>query len=159
VSLEAALALLDDAALEAAEEVASALHHDVGKYVCRVARNVRPGEPVPATLAGMLARDLFETHQGTRASARFESLSRGLPAALSGAPPLVLARGELERIDALEDGVRAARPEAFAEAVLAATRLEAALAGFAKDVRAEQRARAAAGPACIPRSRDGGRSE
>jgi hypothetical protein len=149
-SVAARLARLDDASLEDVEERAAALAHDVGKYVVRVARNVRDGEPVPVALVGMLARDLYETHRGERASARFDALAAGLPEPLRAADELESARALLAEIDVLEPRVRAADPEALAEALAAARALEATLSALARMVRAERAERAAAGPACVP---------
>jgi hypothetical protein len=60
------------------------LVHDVGKYVSRIARNVPEGAAVPAALAPLLVKDLYETHRGRPARERFEALRGELDAALTG---------------------------------------------------------------------------
>ncbi len=156
-ALSSTLAALDDASLETAEELTAALHHDVGKYVSRVARNVKPGEAVPSSLCAMLAKDLYETHQGTRASARFDALAAELPAALASLEALAEARAGLARIDALEVAVRGGDAGALSEAVAEARALEEQLARLVRAVRTEGTERSAASPGCMPAGRRGDR--
>jgi hypothetical protein len=94
-------------------ETRARLAHDVGKYVARIARNVAPGADVPAALVPLLVKDLYETHAGARASARFAELAAELAAPH---PSLEVARASLARIDALEAEVRAREPAALREA-------------------------------------------
>lgn len=94
-------------------ELRALLSHDVGKYVARIARNVPAGGAVPAALAPLLVKDLYETHAGKRASARFAELADSLAAAH---PAVDVARASLARIDALEAAVRAHEPAALREA-------------------------------------------
>ena len=89
------------------------LSHDVGKYVARIARNVPIGGDVPNALAPLLVKDLYDTHAGRRASARFEELAGTLAARH---PSIDVARASLARIDALEAAVRAHEPAALREA-------------------------------------------
>ena len=44
--ISAAIAQLEPAPFGSAEEILATLHHDVGKYLTRVARNVPPGAPL-----------------------------------------------------------------------------------------------------------------
>ncbi len=144
------LAREPDGSLESAEECASALAHDVGKYAVRVARNVAVGSPVPAALVPMLAKDLYETHRGVRASRRFQELARELPENVAGAPELDDVAAILVRIDALEPAVRAADADACQQAVVLARELDAKLSAFLRAIRDERAARQAASPACLP---------
>ena len=105
---------------------AARLAHDVGKYVARVARNVPPGEPVPAALLPLLLDDLYALPAGGRASARFDELARGL-----ADPRLAAARARLAEIDALEARVRAGEEEATVLACAAARAVEEALRAVA----------------------------
>lgn len=98
------------------------LLHDVGKYVTRIARNLPKEGPIPAALAAMMTKDLYETHRGRRASVRFEELSEALDARARSE-----ARALLATIDGLEDAVRAANEAALREAGAAALALEALL--------------------------------
>lgn len=110
-------------------ETASALAHDVGKYVARVAKNVAPGDPVPAALWPLLVKDLYDV-TGARASARFEALAPAIDE-----PRLEQARARLAAIDALEESVRAGDDEACREACAHAREVEALLRSLARDAR------------------------
>ena len=114
--------------------VVSTLLHDVGKYVARTARNVVDRPHVDGPLLGMLLRDLYETHRGTRASARFEVLAAELEALGFQDARIVVARGALEQIDSLEEAARGGDEPAVASVVAAAIEVEDALRGRARDV-------------------------
>ena len=75
-------------------EARALLVHDVGKYVSRIARNLPEQGPIAAPLVTMLVKDLYETHQGRRASVRFEELAEALDPSVRDA-----ARSELAIID------------------------------------------------------------
>jgi len=151
--LASRLARAPDASLESAEEGAAALAHDVGKYAVRVARNVPAGAVVPASLIPMLAKDLYETHRGVRASKHFHDLASALPEQVAGAPELAEVAAILGGIDTLEPAVRAADIEACGQAVELARELDAKLGAFLRAIRDERAAREAASPACLPPSR------
>lgn len=106
---------------------AAELAHDVGKYVARIARNVRPGEAVPAALIPMLVRDLYELPGGKRASARFAELAPSV-----SDPRIDRAKTLLDRIDVLEGAVRARDPDACREACVLAREVEDTLRAIAK---------------------------
>jgi len=142
-----------DSSSEVAEEGASALPHDVGKYVARVARNVKSGSPVPSGLVAMLAKDLYETHRGVRASRRFHELTATLPAPLASSGELADVAALLVRIDALEPAVRAAEADASALAVELARAVDSKLGAFLRAIRDERAGRETASPACLPPSR------
>lgn len=108
-------------------ESRSALAHDVGKYVARIARNVPAGGPVPAPLIPLLAKDLYELPGGKRASARFAEL------APDGEP--TSAREALREIDALEPRVRAADQDACLRACSLALEVERTLRAHAAEAR------------------------
>lgn len=103
------------------------LAHDVGKYVARIAHNVGAG-PIPAPLAKLLARDLYELPGGRRASAVFEERSASMPEA----DELREARAHLEAIDGLEERVRAADEGAMREAAAHALEVETCLRRIAE---------------------------
>jgi hypothetical protein len=112
---------------------AARLAHDIGKHCTRGALNVHAGEPVPAAVVGLLARDLYELAPGQRASARFAELARELRAALRD--------GRLERctalfaeIDALEPGVRAGDEPAVRRAAALAREIRALLDALAAEL-------------------------
>ena len=114
--------------------LAADLLHDVGKYLARTARNV--GErPIDAFLAGMLARDAYETHRGQRASERFAEVAEQLEALGVRHPSLAVARAALARIDALEPGVRSMDPAALHSLVTLAVEVEGALRALAVSTR------------------------
>jgi len=121
--------------LDPVEEILAVLHHDVGKYITRVARNVPLGGAVPASLGAMLHKDLYETRQGTRASARFAELVALLPAMLCGQPPVRDAARALQRIDDAETAVRALDPLAVARVLDDAREVELHLAIALRAVR------------------------
>lgn len=83
------------------------LAHDVGKYLVRAARNL-DAAPIPAPVADMLVRDLYEAPGGGRPAARFAALAH----AIDEASAAKIAAAFLE-LDALEPGVRARREAAM----------------------------------------------
>jgi hypothetical protein len=109
---------------------AAILAHDVGKYVARIARNVRDGEPMPPALMPMLARDLYELPGGKRASQRFEELASSIDD-----ERITRARSLLARIDSLEQPVRAKDEAACRAACALAREVEDLLRQIAKDVK------------------------
>jgi len=111
--------------------LAAQLAHDIGKYVARGACNVRAGEPLPAALLALIARDLYELPGGRRASARFAELAAPLRA---GPPQPALERcaGLLAAIDALEPAVRAGEEPALRRAAALALQVQALLDAFAQ---------------------------
>lgn len=111
-------------------EVAAALAHDVGKYVARVARNVKGDAPIPSALLPMLVRDLYELPGKVRASVRFEELAAPL-----GGARIDRARACLATIDALEARVRAADLDACREACALAREVESELRALASEAR------------------------
>lgn len=133
--LVAALDAVEPPLLAPIEDTLATLHHDVGKYVTRVARNVPGGAEVPRALGAMLLKDLYETHKGTRASVRFAELVETLPRAVAELAPLRDAAAALSRIDAAEPAVRALEPEAVVGVVLEAREVERLLARTLRAVR------------------------
>ncbi len=133
--LSEVLDALDARFLEPVEDTLATLHHDVGKYITRIARNVAVGAPVPPSLASMLVKDLYETHKGTRASARFAQLVGQLPQSLCALPPMRDAARALERIDAAERDVRALDARALSRVVDDAREVELHLALLLRAVR------------------------
>jgi hypothetical protein len=110
-------------------ETASALAHDVGKYVARIAKNVAPAGPVPPALVPLLIKDLYEL-AGVRASSRLEQL-----AAHATDERIERARAHLMSIDALEPRVRAGEQSACVDACAHAREVEALLRDLARDAR------------------------
>lgn len=104
----------------------ASLVHDVGKYITRIARNLPKEGPIPPALVGMLAKDLYETHRGRRASVRFEELASDVPEG-----PLSEVRALLVEIDALEASVRAGDPIAVRRAAALALEVDARLRALA----------------------------
>lgn len=123
---EAALRTLDS--LEGLDEITDALHHDVGKYIARIAKNVSgtatAKETLSSSLHGMLVKDFYETHQGRPASVRFNELRDALPMPLRECEVLTEVSSLLTKIDALETEVRRARPPALLEAIRASLQIE-----------------------------------
>lgn len=107
------------------EPTMNALMHDVAKYLTRVARNLPKDGPIPDVLSAMLVKDLYETHRGRPASARFDELSGAI--ADDGIRRTLRAR--LSEIDAMETDVRGG------DAAAARRAAELALA-FERDLRA-----------------------
>lgn len=126
---------MSSADLDPVEETLAVLHHDVGKYITRIARNVPTGAAIPASLGAMLNKDLYETHKGTRASARFAELVTLLPSPLREQQLLRDAARALQRIDDAEAAVRALDPVAVARVIEDAREVELALAMALRKVR------------------------
>ena len=102
------------------------LVHDVAKYLTRMARNLPKEGPIPEVLGVMLAKDLYETHRGKPASARFDELSQAIDdAALRGE-----LRAKLTEIDALESQIRSGDAAAMRRAAALALTFERALQAF-----------------------------
>lgn len=100
-----------------------ALRHDVAKYLTRVARNLPQDGPIPEDLGSMLAKDLYETHRGRPASARFDELSE----AIDDAGLREALRARLTEIDTLEAEVRRGEAVAMRRAAELALAFERAL--------------------------------
>ncbi|MFO0713684.1 MAG: hypothetical protein U0353_27775 [Sandaracinus sp.] len=126
---------IDPRFLEPIEDTLAMLHHDVGKYITRIARNVPAGAPVPTSLGAMLLKDLYETHRGKRASSRFSELVGVLPARLAQLAPMREAAAALARIDAAEPAVRALEARALAQVVADAREVELSLSLVLRAVR------------------------
>lgn len=123
----------------AARQAVSALGHDVGKYIARVARNVGSLEgSLPPALQAMLLADLYGSDGKARASVRFEALLGDGAALPSLAPPLSEVRARLEEIDALEAAVRGAEPAGVARAVLLALEVSDAIGEWTRALAAEE---------------------
>lgn len=127
------------ASIEGLDETADALHHDVGKYVARVARNIsKPTsakETLSSTLLSMLIKDLYQTHQGRPASARFQELREALPPSLRDSEIMSEVASLLVHIDALEPRIRRGTPDSIREAASAALLVEQHLKGIAHATR------------------------
>ena len=107
-------------------ERAARLAHDVGKYLARIARNVRDGEDVPDALVPLLIRDLSEAPGGGTPRARFEELAAGLDE-----PRLDAVRAALARIEA---GLAGERDASTLRALCAdARRVDALLRELARE--------------------------
>ena len=105
--------------------LAAMLAHDVGKYLARAARNLPADGELPPALAAMLVRDLFETHAGRPALARFDELAPELQA-LTADPRLDEVRALLSGAAPLEPAARegdTATLRALAGVALAVERL------------------------------------
>lgn len=127
--------------------LAATLLHDVGKYVARTARNLggaapasaRP-PPIEGALRAMLLRDVYETHGGRRASARFDELASALAPRLgAGEARLGEVRALLRAIDEREDAARGGAPDALAAIAADARRVEDLLRAIARDTMARAR--------------------
>jgi hypothetical protein len=114
---------------QSAREAAARLAHDVGKYLGRIARNVE-GE-VPPALAPLLLRDVYETHAGRPALARFDALAPAL-GAYARDPRVVAAHEALQRAAALESAARALDPTALRALVAIARDVESQLRALAR---------------------------
>jgi TPR repeat protein len=117
-----------------AAELAATLAHDVGKYVARAARNLPAEGEIPAVLAEMLVRDLWETHAGRPARARFDELAPEL-FALTGDPRLTAARALLESTSAHEQAARAGDATALRALAALALSVESTLRALARELR------------------------
>jgi hypothetical protein len=122
-------------------EVATKIAHDVGKYVARMARNLPPGDgPAPAALVGMLAKDLYETRAGMRASAVLDALA-GEAAEIAGDARVKRARVLLAEADGIETAVRAGEAAAVRRGAAIALEVE----GLLRDVAVSAKREAGAG--------------
>ena len=141
---EEALGALES--LDGVDETTDALHHDVGKYIARIAKNVSDTatakETLSSSLHGMLIKDFYETHQGRPASVRFEALREALPLSLRESQVLVRVAASLAKIDALETDVRRATPPALLDAIRASLSIEHLLKEIARATRRECERRA-----------------
>jgi hypothetical protein len=115
-----------------ARRVAAALLHDVGKYVARTARNV-PADRIEGPFASMLLKDVYETHRGARASARFAELAAELERAGVRDARVGAVREALGRIDALEARARAGEAAALVALEKDALVFVRSLRGLARD--------------------------
>lgn len=114
--------------------LAAMLAHDVGKYIARAAHNLPEQGELPAPLAEMLVRDLFETHAGRSALARFDELAPEL-AALTSDPRLAEVRVLLEHAAAHEHAARAGDADALHALALIARSVESTLRALSHDLR------------------------
>jgi len=112
---------------------ASALAHDVGKYVARTARNVPEGGWTPE-LASMLVRDLYDL-RGERALQVFLRLAPEATSPLAAFPEWTTAHDLLRELDAMEPALRAFEAPALEGAARLALRVERALRELALRVR------------------------
>ncbi len=123
---------------ERAAGLAAALAHDVGKYLARIARNVPPGGDVPPALAAMLLADVFETHAGRPALARFDELAPDL-AALTHDARLDEVRALLTTAASHERAARDGDQAALRALASLALAVESTLRALARDLRAGAR--------------------
>jgi hypothetical protein len=105
--------------------MASALAHDVGKYVARTARNVSDGVWTPE-LVRMLLRDLYDLH-GERALHAFLRLAPAETSPLSSFPEWTTAHDLLCKLDTMEPELRAQHAPALQSAARRALLVESAL--------------------------------
>jgi hypothetical protein len=108
---------------------ASALAHDVGKYVARTARKVPDGTWTPA-LAGLLLRDLYDL-RGEHALQAFLRLAPAGTSPLAAFPEWATAHDLLRELDAMEPTLRALEVPALESAAHLALRVESALGELA----------------------------
>jgi hypothetical protein len=105
--------------------MASALAHDVGKYVARTARNV-PDDAWTPERVNMLLRDLYDL-RGERALQAFLRLAPAATSPLAAFPEWTLAHDLLCELDAMEPELRAGHAPALRSAAGRALRVEGAL--------------------------------
>jgi plasmid stabilization system protein ParE len=113
--------------------MASALAHDVGKYVARTARNVSDGAWTPE-LASMLLRDLYDL-RGERALQAFLRLAPAATSPLAAFPEWTTAHDLLRELDAMEHELRAGHAPALQGAARRALLVESALRELALHAR------------------------
>jgi len=113
--------------------MASALAHDVGKYVARTARNVSDGAWTPE-LVNMLLRDLYDL-RGERALQAFLRLAPAATSPLAGFPEWTTAHDLLLELDAMEPELRAGHVPTLQRAALSALKVEGALQDLAQRAR------------------------
>jgi hypothetical protein len=113
--------------------MASALAHDVGKYVARTARNVPDGAWTPE-LASMLLRDLYDL-RGERALHAFLRLAPAETSPLASFPEWTTAYDLLRELDEMEQELRAQHAPALQSAAHRALLVESALQELALHAR------------------------
>jgi len=123
--------------------LASALAHDVGKYVARTARNVSDGGWTP-DLVDMLLRDLYGL-RGERALQAFLRLAPTATSPLAAFPEWTTALELLRELDAMEPELRALNASALRHAARQALLVESALRELSLRVRGGAPARPAKG--------------
>jgi len=121
-----------------AAELAATLAHDVGKYIARAARNLPPSGAIPPALTTMLVADVFATHAGRPALARFDELAPEL-LTLTDDARLAAVRALLIRAAAQERAVRDGDAEASRELAALALEIESLLRALSRDLRAGAR--------------------
>jgi hypothetical protein len=104
---------------------ASAVAHDVGKYVARTARNVPDGSWTPE-LVNMLLRDLYDL-RGERALQAFLRLAPAATSPLAAFPEWTTAHDLLCELDAMEPELRKGHAAALNSAASRAILVESAL--------------------------------
>ena len=123
--------------------LASALSHDVGKYVARTARNVPDGVWTP-DLVNMLLRDLYDL-RGERALHAFLRLAPAATSPLAAFPEWTLAHDLLRELDAMEHDLRKGHAPALNSAARRALQVEGVLRELALSVRSNVPVRPAKG--------------
>jgi selenocysteine lyase/cysteine desulfurase len=116
-----------------ARRAASALAHDVGKYVARTAHNVRVDAWTPE-LVNMLLRDLYDL-RGERALQVFLRLAPAETSPLAAFPAWTTAHDLLRKLDAMEPELRAGHAPALNSAIRRALLVESALQELALQMR------------------------
>jgi hypothetical protein len=119
--------------------MASALAHDVGKYVARTARDVSDGVWTPE-LVGMLLRDLYDL-RGERALQAFLRLAPAATSPLATFPLWTTAHALLRELYAMENELRAGHAPALQSAARRALLVESALRELALRARISAPAR------------------
>jgi len=123
--------------------MASALAHDVGKYVARTARNMPDGTWTPERVS-MLLRDLYDL-RGERALQAFLRLAPPVTSPLASFPEWTTAHDLLCELDAMERELRARNEPALQSAARRALRVESALRELALHARISAPARRSRG--------------
>jgi hypothetical protein len=113
--------------------MASALAHDVGKYVSRTARHVSDGVWTPELVA-MLLRDLYDL-RGERALQAFLRLAPPVTSPLASFPEWTTAHALLCELDAMESELRAGHAKVLNGAARRALLVESALQELALHAR------------------------
>ena len=121
-----------------AAELAAILAHDVGKYIARAARNLPAHGELPPALAQMLVHDVFETHAGRPALARFDELAPEL-AELTNDARLGEVRSLLASAAPHEHAARESDAAALRALAGIALAVESALRTISRDLRARGR--------------------
>lgn len=122
-----------------AAELAATLAHDVGKYIARAARNLPADGAVPHALAEMLVCDIYETHAGRPALARFDELAPEL-FELTGDERLSAVRALLAGAAQHERGARDGEDAALRALAGIALAVEPVLRTIARELRGGGRA-------------------